>query len=249
MDASNRTCSLPGSCQKLDDVKTTIWTFVLPSFCLFGLIANLFNLYIFSHRNRLSNQIYRYLEMHSFVETIYMLLSFVHFALRPSLNNTYMFKIYHLYLFEFLTTLLATFNIFVELIISFQRLLAIRHSRFVNKLNVNVKLIITCLLISALINLPILIFCQIKVKLDDSQRLAYYLSYEKITSGSSKLSRLLILVSVLFRGLFSPIVVVIVNILMIAKFKKRMKIKQNISKRRFKLRNGEQILWSLSVFC
>lgn len=217
----------------IGDLKEITWDFVLPLICLFGIFANSINFYVFSHKRELKNEIYRYLNVHSFVEILYLLFSLIHFILRRALKDYssdgyYISKLYELLFFQFLTSMLASLSICIELIIALKRLLSIRNvnlNYYYFKSNLIGMNIFLSILLSVILNMPVFVFSDIQLVKPNSSN-SYDFNYTRMRL--SPIKRFLMTQSAIFRGVISPVVLLLLNLFMFIEFKKLINKKNRI---------------------
>jgi hypothetical protein len=110
-------------------VKELVWTLVIPTICLIGIVTNLINFYIFAERKKmgLRNRMHQYFQIDSITELFYLLICLVFYLLKSKVLSvfhfTYFFVIYEKYFFVYMTSVLACFLLFLRLYISIRRLL------------------------------------------------------------------------------------------------------------------------------
>jgi hypothetical protein len=99
---------------------------------IFGVLSNIVNLIVFSDP-RFKDQIYIYLRAHSIADIFYLACNFVgeyafvKYYLPNTFTRSYLMQLAGLYLTNYFTSCLALFNILIELIVSFQRLLILKN--------------------------------------------------------------------------------------------------------------------------
>ena len=114
----------------IHEIKEFVWIYVLPMLTLLGITTNLLNIVIFSRpRMRLISGTHVYLMTYSIVEFVYMVLCFIHYASHTKflsfIHYRYGFVFYQLFFFNFMTTVLAYFMMFIKIAISIKQLSSI----------------------------------------------------------------------------------------------------------------------------
>jgi hypothetical protein len=142
-----------------------IWyTFIVPVICFFSLATNLLNIFILS-KLKSKNKIYKYMYYKSIINSIYLFILIFVFLIKCgqfcTIRESYIAKIYYLYMFYYLTNCLSLIDLLIELTISLNRYLVITNRQYVNQLKTN--RLFSCLIIfSLLFYLPNLIFFRLK---------------------------------------------------------------------------------------
>ncbi len=231
-------------------IRNWLWKYVMPYLCLFGILTNLINVVIFNNR-RLTNSIYKFFLIHSIIDLIYLLLSFVYFFSKYSSTSfiihqssclSYLINFIELYVFYILTSSLAIMLIFVEIIIALKRLFIVANLN----LRIHFKLcLISLFSFSILLQIPYSLSRQIV--LSSSFKNNSINSSFSLSSSSSSKSYIIVTnefanqhvymiaysVSNICRGLVAPVVLLILNLLICFKYKKqiRKKMQMKVMKR------------------
>ena len=219
-------------------LKQIIWTYCLPTICLFGIITNSISFYVFTKCRKvcLKNRIYQYLQMDSLVELFYLLICLIFFVLKlqifSSIHNNYYVIIYEKYFFVHLASSLACYMIFLRIFISLRRLMRILNSSSTLGNSSFYKITISLFILSFIVHFPMVSHLTI-VPLHNFN--ASNLNHTLLTSKRYRIIRhryfelnLFGLISFLFgsiRGLIAPIVLLIINLMIIGKMKRAYKSK------------------------
>jgi hypothetical protein len=230
-------------------IKHFIWLYILPIFCLLGIVSNLLNVAVFSNKRILSMKLYKLMLIHSLLSLIFAFISFFNYSImkRRRLyvyltgnHDLYYMKMYELWMMKSFSTILAFISIFVELTISFYLLLIIKNSRQqINRINKYFKLmLIAFVAVSVTSETPYLISSTIEITKSASSSWASSLKLLNQTTNHSlhqhqpphyhvKLSQyaqlnvLKALNSALsfFQGFLAPLMLLIINLSMITSYR------------------------------
>ena len=216
---------------KFDRLKEIAENIVYPCLCFFGLSTNMINVYIFSRRDKLKNKIYRYFLLNSTIELVYMSGLLVNYILRwkifGHIHYSYWHQAFRLYVYWILTSYCALMMNFVELIISVKRYLLISNRSIAFRVKSKI-IVLSCALMCALMMLPLILtrrivdqrYCRISFEnykcSNHSQRRMY--AIVEISGPLMNLVRDFHL-HLLFRGLIAPLLLLIVSIAIIIKFR------------------------------
>ena len=219
----------------LTQVRDLVWSYVLPSICLFGILTNSINIFIFKNKD-LKSSMYKYFLLHSIAELCYLLICFVYFCLNSiflpvDVKNTYPVKLFEMYAYHYLTTVMALYMISIELTISIKRLFIVLNGRLdsSNKLGKFIKILFVFFIGSALLHSPFLLSADILTE-PCGQKNTSYFCYKMIMNdfgNGQAFKRCNTAVSV-YRGIFAPGILLIVNSIMLFKFKKQIRKKRNL---------------------
>lgn len=220
-------------------VKKFVWTFILPNLCLIGLLTNSINVVVFSQRSKLKNSIYRYFQWHSMVDIVYLTICLVRLIINleafKSVHCLYWTKIFEAYVYRYVTASLAMFMIFIELIIAAKRLLMIMNITMTVKLKFE-TVIAGCALMAFASLSPLA--ASLRVVSAQTRRLTievetctgsaqvYILTQDNVPHFEI-LKRLYMSVLV-FRGLIAPLLLLLLNIGIAARFRKLCKNKTGL---------------------
>ena len=102
-----------------------IWTFIIPSICTFSFMTNILNI-IVSKKMIPINKFYNLIYIKSIVNSVYLFSLIFVFMTRcdrfcPTLKNSYISKLYKLYILYYFTSSLALLDLIIELAISLKR--------------------------------------------------------------------------------------------------------------------------------
>ncbi len=129
------------------------WTFVLPSICLFSFLTNVFNV-IITYVLRKKSVVYKYMFLNSVTNLAYLFIMFFVFLIKcgqlcDNLKDSYIAKFYHHYFFFFIGNSLGLIGLFMEILISLQRIFYIKNiTIFLRDSSINILLL--CLVIFSL---------------------------------------------------------------------------------------------------
>ena len=220
----------------LDDICST---FVIPILSFFGLITNGLNMFIFlkCHQQDITH---KYLFINSIAEFLYLLSCFFSVLAKCGnyckIGNTYFAKVYDLVILQFLTSSVAIFIILIDTFISYQRYLIISNKKSFKNFSFKSVVISFCVL-SILIYFPTLFAYSINIvnKSQFNNGSSFNLITEEIfiiernTFGKSLIGKILLVCIAGIRSLLFFIVLFIINISTLHKFKKRMDSKLRLS--------------------
>lgn len=203
---------------------------------VYGMITNIINIIIFRDP-KFEDPIYIYLIAHSFADLFYLF--FVFFSIFSYVSNfflsfvqSYTIMLCGLYLANYLTSCLAIFNILIELIVSFQRLLILINAKYHNYIrNISVRLVLLVLFIfSLLLYVHEIIFYQV-YPIERNQTVGsnrYTISENKIGKEHLKIYKTIAICIQFFRGPVCLISMVIINSLTWFHFRKYLDKKSQI---------------------
>lgn len=209
------------------------WTFLIPLICLFSFSTNLINIVVL-HKLKTLNINYKCMLIKSFINSIYLFITFFIFSIRCGqfchyLKDSYYIKVYQLYFLFYLTSSLGLLDLFIELIISCNRFFTIMNKATIGrKKNINITIFILFLL-SLIINSPHLIVYSIKIKqnvtipLSDRNISIHFNNMNRyeltVESNYHSLSNIFFNFVLIFRGTLILLIILIVNILGFKRFK------------------------------
>jgi hypothetical protein len=228
--------------QELDtlfQIKDFWWTFVLPAICLFGFLTNLVNIVVFVQLKS-KNPIYKLMLTNSVSNFIYSFICFFVFMMRCgrycSIQNMYWVKFYEKYMFFYFTSCLGLFNVFIELLVSIQRYYIVTKPELKQKFSWRYAVIIL-FLFSLAIYTPNIAYRQI-VHLDSFSNATSLNStfnfYLIQNDNSNQIAKQMIMFVSGLRGVLVLILLFVVNLLLLHRFRyqvdKKAHIKSIISK-------------------
>ena len=151
--------------KNIDTYLDIYWTFILPVICLFSIVTNLINIKVF-YALKSKNIIYKYMLYNSLSNVAYLLTVVFVFVIKcgrfcEDLKDSYIAKVYHQYIFIFLSNSLGLFCLFTEIVISMQRIIFIKNVSRKWCCSINFVLI-GLLVFSFAFNLPHVFLAQIK---------------------------------------------------------------------------------------
>jgi hypothetical protein len=206
-------------------IKDFSWTFILPSICLFGFFTNLINIIVFL-KLKSKNPIYKLMLSNSISNFFYSLICFFVFIMRCgqycTIQNTYWVKIYEKYLFYYLTSVLGLFNIFIEVCVAIQRYMIVANKSLPKKLPIRL-IILVLFILSLVLYTPNMFYRQIiSVKNHNST------SFIIQTSNDQYIAKLILTVISGMRGLLILFLLLIINLLLLHRFKYQVEKKKHI---------------------
>ena len=227
-------------------IKNFVWTRILPSVCLIGIVTNIINIIVFSQRKKLQNSIYRYFQWHSIFDLVYLSLCLVRFILKTEAfgdtKSSLWVQIYDVYVYAYITSSLAISMILIELIIATKRLLIIMNFN----LTINIKfrsVIALCVGLSlvSIISLPLSLRvvnqknCNYTVERIRCLNLSadtfgYAITQEKVPHVD--LLKGLYAGVFVFRGMMAPLILILLNIAIAIKFRKLCAQKKILTRQR-----------------
>jgi hypothetical protein len=216
------------------------WTFVFPSINLFSLLTNSICIFIFLNKE-LKDQIYTFMLFYSINEVLYSLICTFVFLIRCGIycgrlsDTGFYSKMYEYVMFFYLSSVLAIFNILIEIFISIKRYLTIlnRKHQAINKIS-NKTILIMLAIFSAVYYSPILFTKSIKLmNVSDgaslnSTKQGYIVASSSF--GETSIGKILIILLSAIRGIVGLVVLFIIDIFIIIKFRKLIKRKIIIKK-------------------
>lgn len=202
---------------------------VLSCLCFFGVVTNTMNVIVFSHRDKLKNNIYRYFLWHSLVDLVYLTICFIRFVIKSetlhSIHYNYWTQIFDAYAYKYLASSLAILMIFIELIIAIKRLLIITNTNITFKLRLRtVVMIATLAAIGTFLPLGLFIKVvdekyvswELKNSVGQTKIISYYVV---IYEQNSSIHKTLISWGAIFRAIVAPLMLIIANITIMIKFR------------------------------
>ena len=215
------------SLQAVFALKGFIWAYVLPIICLFGIVTNAINIYVFSKQRRknLRNRMHQYFHLDSIVELVYLIIGLVYFILRTEqfrhLRNSYLTVLYEKFMFYYFSTSLAFFTIFLRVFISIKRLLiALNTGVFIQTIHFY-QVIGSFMVVSLMIDLPSVINCPIVPKTFiiqnlnfsySNQRAPVYYEMSYKTIENSLMIKSLNFLAFSVRGLIAPTLLLAISL-------------------------------------
>ena len=216
----------------LPTVKRFVWTFILPSLCLFGIVTNTINFVVFKQRKKLKNIIYRYLLWHSVADIVYLSVCFIRFIIKldifSSIHLSYWAQMFEVYAYIYIAGSLAVQMIFIELLIAIKRLLIIMNFNLTYKLKFR-TVVIACVVfvLLALTPFPLSLrvvdqrtcnFTADNLKCSqDSKHPIYAIAHANIFCLS--ILRSIYYAGSIFRALIAPLLLLTLNIAIAVKFR------------------------------
>ena len=217
----------------VDKLKDVYWTFILPLICLYSIITCVINLLVFASLKS-KNVIYKIMLYNSISDIAYLVAVMFVFVIRcgefcDELKNSYMAIVYHQYIFMYFANSLALFGIFIEILISVQRIFILTNRSFINKFKINLTLL-GFLVFSFLFCVPQLFSFKIKqienMTTFNTTRLIYV--RENMTPNMSFLFRNLFGIQQTFRLILIVFLIFTLNYLTYYLFKKHTNKKRQL---------------------
>ena len=136
------------------------WYLLIPTFCITGIITNIFNALVFLNP-RMKDPSFKYMLAISISEIVYLSSNsflFVTYCENDCpINSFYSTQIYSLFIHEYVSRSMAIYNILVDIFLSIQRFMILKNKPHLDAKSHNWLLIIL-LLIAFLYYLPITFF-------------------------------------------------------------------------------------------
>nr|QVK45848.1 G protein-coupled receptor [Proales similis] len=140
------------------------WRVVLPSICATGLLTNLACIYVF-RRIKLTDKVFSYVLLVSVVDTFYLSslgISFAFAATEDGWHESIVAPLLRVWLVDFFTSILAVFNILIEIYVSIVRLCTLSGFKAPSRLPILlVSVMATCLAI--LPYLPVIFYRRVEM--------------------------------------------------------------------------------------
>jgi hypothetical protein len=221
-----------------------LYTFIDIPIILFGTIASLINVIIFSDKN-FKDKIFTFLLVHSIVEFLYLFL--LNFIPVPycgvycsfGLSHSYLACLIALAIDYYFTSCLAIFNIMVEITISLQRFLLLSNLNYCLFLKNGspFKILLVLFIISLLFYLPELFISKIDVlpidqipneyKMNSNETIDYYyITSTHFADENPNIVGYFELLTNILRGPGAMVILTIINFLTVLKFKKHINKKR-----------------------
>ena len=214
----------------IQELRDLVWSHFLPYLCLFGILCNLFNVLIFVNKKLKSSSTYTYFLIHSFFDLVYFLLSFLYFFTKHTLmipECSYLVNFIEFHLFLLLSTAVAIFLIFMEIVIALDRLFIITGVKGAKiKAHTN-KIIMILFIISILTQYPTYKASSIVqtrgINSNSSERCSNVSYTLKDTEFlDSNIYKFSYTIATYFRGLIAPVMLLIINAAICVKFRRRI---------------------------
>ena len=127
-------------------------TFILPLVCLISLCSNILNVFVL-FRLESNSKIYKYMLFKSIINSIYLFACSFLFLFKcgqfcNDLKHNYLVKLYQLYIFNYLTSCLGLLDLFIELIICFNRYAVISKENYAKNHNKNITRVGDCVILA-----------------------------------------------------------------------------------------------------
>ena len=198
-------------------------------FCSFGILTNALNIFVFVNA-RLKEQIFKYMLTMSIIDLFYCILAITEsFVLCHSCSfyNTIYRQICFIYILQYFQSCLAIMNIFIELIISMERYMIVRNSKYLHSISAKIVLSTLCF-ISLCYYLPVLYVLDIRLESESDVYSTSNTEFGNTRSGMV-IMLLLQLVRILLTILFLPILSVLTVVMMRRNFNKRGQLRRRNS--------------------
>ena len=188
--------------------------------CLFGVLTNLINISVLSN-SKLKDPSYSYLLAKSVVDFIYLSLAFVNqivnYCFECTWSQTYLVNLYGLAIGVYLMPCLVIFRLLIENIVSvYIYLILSNRVRLINRVSYKLAIFLS-------FTLSVLFYAQrpFSVYIASNDDLVYYYKYTEFRL--SRAYRIISIIQSLIRISLAVILLSIVNILNLVRFKKRFK--------------------------
>ncbi len=231
------------SIKRLRDI---CWTCVFPLFCFTGSLINLFNVYVFVHKEFRKNSLNRFMLAYSIADCLYLSIGSFSFVFKCGslcdLDNSFSAQVYGYIFIDYITSVLAIFNILIEVFISIQRYLSIINKK-IRIFNQSTNKTLLILLITSLIyylpfvfsktiihkelNISINNYNEQMIEQDLNQTIY---SLEENQFGKSQFGKIVILIMAAIRNLFFLNLIIVFSILTLFEFRKYLLKKTKIVK-------------------
>jgi hypothetical protein len=204
-----------------------IWnTFVIPIICAFGMVTNALCVYIFM-RLKLKQDLYKYMLASSCICFLYLFMCFFSFTIRCSplcsFNSTYAARLYHLYIFLYVTSILGISKGFIELFICLERFLAMKN--LMRKISYKLVLLVI-LILSTFIYTTVLLDFQIRADSSTNNSTPVVFVVNKSDFGQTNEMKALVITTSCIRGPVILFALFMLDILSIIQFKRILKRKK-----------------------
>lgn len=200
-------------------------TFIQPIICFYGMIANILNIFVFFDKS-FENVTYKYLFANAISNFFYLLNCFFLFVARCGVycnfTNTLLSQIYLYIFYNYLKGIAAILTILIQIIVCFQRLTILFRFNLFNFSNFKLSIFIL-VLFSTIFYSPMILTKKIK----ENHSLSGLITYSVISNdfGIRKLGKILIIIVSVFRGFISLAILLVLNMLLVYKFRMHMKKK------------------------
>lgn len=210
------------SSSKANDTIDFFYTFPIPFVSFLGILANIFNILILRDPS-LKIIIYKYLLIHAISNLNYYIIVFFIFLSRCgsycTIGNCFLSQFYLYFFYNYLKNIASSFSLFIEFIVSLQRLAFITNIQYF-KINKIYLISIILIILSIIINLPFLLSKKINFNLHYSVDLNEF--------GKSELGKWLVISISIITGFLIVIAILVTNVLTVTKLKRRIQIKRSL---------------------
>lgn len=204
-----------------NDFKIMIFVFI----CLLGIFANAINIAVFIMPN-MKDSSFKYMLTTSIVKMFYLKLLLIRLLIsceNCSLKDFYITQIYHIIVYDYLTSILALFSTIADNILSLQRYLILVNNSIYRRVS-QVRILFLILVFSIIYYSPVLFFKNIHLNTknctnsNETQRhYSLVLSYV----GQSLFGKIVPIVLSMIRMFFDTFLLAFINILNVYEFRKR----------------------------
>lgn len=221
------------------DLIRFFWTYVIPVICAIGIITNLISALVFSNKALQRYDIYKYLQAHSTIQVMFLVLSLIYFLAYSILEGSFFLKLLDLFLQKYLTSVLALLMVCIEFLITIKRLLMIFNLNITIKISVRMTILVYFIL-CLIIHSPILLTMEIEqvylpsncsyLKINNSrstQTIIYEISTKRL--DNSKHFKFLFSIPFFIRGALLQIILLISNLIILIDYRKKRNILSNLS--------------------
>ena len=224
------------------NLKLPWYLYLRPIMCTFGVITNVINIIIFHYSPKLKHSTYRLMLVISVVDFFYLLFflisSFISDCKQYCTHMSsmrYEVKLFDLYIEDYLSSCLALFVIFIEIILSFKRYLILSNSRrfqneFVNKLTVAIAFIVSLIYYIPVLYVKEIVEYQWDNSTSKNTKAPTLKKYELVKSdfGKTPFGKALPITLGSIRLLLATFLLSFINILTSIRFKFRLKNKVKV---------------------
>ena len=125
--------------ERIETLKDFMWTFIYPNICFFGTITNLINIMILM-RSEFKNPIHKFMLAYSVSDFFYLFIccfaSLIKCGKFCRVDDSFLTQVYGDVFIDYITSVLAIFNIVIEVFLSIQRYLAIKNINCLQKISI-----------------------------------------------------------------------------------------------------------------
>ena len=220
--------------ENIKRLRDVIWTFVFPVFCFVGSLTNLVTIYVFVHVQFRRNNVHRLMLAYSVADFFYLTIGSFAFVFKCGsqcdLDKSFTAQVYGYIFVDYITSVLAIFNILIEVFLSMQRYLMIVNKKYkMFNLSTN-KTLLIILFISLVYYLPIFFS---KTIFQKEEKTDHYLSNQTVEEtnrtvytleanefGKSYLGKSIIVTLAVIRNLVLLNMIIVFSVLTLYEFRR-----------------------------